>query len=135
MQDISHEIRRVERQGQLGVLLLLDLDHLKLVNDTAGHAAGDQIIVQVAGLLKRASREQDFVARISGDEFAIAYAAMDEQQGMEKARQLLERINALKPRYGGRTLNITASVGMVTFPQQGKVPVELMAKADAAICA
>lgn len=135
LQDISHEIRRVERQGQLGVLLLLDLDHLKLVNDTAGHAAGDQIIVQVAGLLKRASREQDFVARISGDEFAIAYAAMGEQQGMDKARQLLERINALKPRYGGRTLNITASVGMVTFPQQGKVPVELMAKADAAICA
>jgi diguanylate cyclase (GGDEF)-like protein/PAS domain S-box-containing protein len=135
LQDISHEIRRVERQGQLGVLLLLDLDHLKLVNDTAGHAAGDQIIVQVAGLLKRASREQDFLARISGDEFAVAYSAMSEQQGMEKARQLLERINALKPRYGGRTLNITASVGMVTFPQQGKVPVELMAKADAAICA
>lgn len=135
LEDLSHEIRRVERQGQLGVLLLLDLDHLKLVNDTAGHAAGDQIIVQVAGLLKRASREQDFVARISGDEFAIAYAAMSEQQGMDKARQLLERINALKPRFGGRTLNITASVGMVTFPQEGKVPVELMAKADAAICA
>jgi diguanylate cyclase (GGDEF)-like protein/PAS domain S-box-containing protein len=135
LQDLSHEIRRIERQEQLGVLLLLDLDHLKLVNDTAGHAAGDQIIVQVAGLLKRASREQDFVARISGDEFAIAYAAMSEQQGMEKARQLLERINALKPRYGGRTLNITASIGMVTFPQEGKVPVELMAKADAAICA
>ncbi len=135
LQDISHEIRRVERQGQLGVLLLLDLDHLKLVNDTAGHAAGDQIIVQVAGLLKRASREQDFVARISGDEFAVAYAAMSEEQGMEKAHQLLERINALKPRYGGRTLNITASIGMVMFPQQGKVPVELMAKADAAICA
>ena len=135
LQDLSHEIRRVERQEQLGVLLLLDLDHLKLVNDTAGHAAGDQIIVQVAGLLKRASREQDFVARISGDEFAMAYAAMSEQQGMEKARELLDRINALKPRYGGRTLNITASVGMVTFPQEGKVPVELMAKADAAICA
>lgn len=135
LQDLSHEIRRVERQGQLGVLLLLDLDHLKLINDTAGHAAGDQIIVQVAGLLNRASREQDFVARISGDEFAIAYATMDEAQGMEKARQLLERINALKPRFGGRILSITASVGMVTFPREGKVPVELMAKADAAICA
>jgi diguanylate cyclase (GGDEF)-like protein/PAS domain S-box-containing protein len=135
LQDISHEIRRVERQEQLGVLLLIDLDHLKLVNDTAGHAAGDQIIVQVAGLLKRASRDQDLLARISGDEFAVAYSAMSELQGMEKARQLLERINALKPRFGGRTLNITASVGMVTFPQQGKVPVELMAKADAAICA
>jgi diguanylate cyclase (GGDEF)-like protein/PAS domain S-box-containing protein len=135
LQDLSYEIRRIERQSQLGVLLLIDLDHLKLVNDTAGHAAGDQIIVQVAGLLKRASREQDFIARISGDEFAVAYTAMDERQGMDKAKDLLDRINALKPRYGGRVLNITASIGLVTFPQQGKVPVELMAKADAAICA
>ena len=133
LEDLSHEIRRVERHGQFGVLLLVDLDHLKLVNDTAGHAAGDQIIVQVAGLLKRASRDQDFLARISGDEFAVAYTAMSENQGFEKANQLLERINTLKPRYGGRTLNISASIGMVTFPQQGKVPVELMAKADAAM--
>jgi len=135
LEDLNHEIRRVERDDQLGVLLLIDLDHLKLVNDTAGHAAGDQIIVQVAGLLKRASREQDFLARISGDEFAVAYSAMSEEQGIEKAHQLLERINALKPRYGGRTLNISASVGVVTFPKQGKVPVELMAKADAAMSA
>ncbi|GEM_PF-1288308 len=133
LEDLNHEIRRVERHGQFGVLLLVDLDHLKLVNDTAGHAAGDQIIVQVAGLLKRASRDQDFLARISGDEFAVAYSAMNENQGYEKAARLLERINALKPRYGGRTLNISASVGMVTFPKQGKVPVELMAKADAAM--
>jgi diguanylate cyclase (GGDEF)-like protein/PAS domain S-box-containing protein len=133
VEDLNHEIRRVERHGQYGVLLLIDIDHLKLVNDTAGHAAGDQIIVQVAGLLKRASRDQDFLARISGDEFAVAYSAMSEDQGFEKAAQLLERINELKPRYGGRTLNISASVGMVTFPHQGKVPVELMAKADAAM--
>jgi diguanylate cyclase (GGDEF)-like protein/PAS domain S-box-containing protein len=133
LEELDHEIRRVERNGQLGVLLLIDLDHLKLVNDTAGHAAGDQIIVQVAGMLKYASREEDFLARISGDEFAVAYSAMSEDQGLQKARQLLECINALKPKYGGRTLNISASVGVVTFPQQGKVPVELMAKADAAM--
>jgi len=131
--DLTHEIRRVEQHGQLGVLLLIDLDHLKLVNDTAGHAAGDQIIVQVAGLLKRASCEQDLLARVSGDEFALASSAMDDKQGLEKAHGLLERINDLKPRFGGRTLNISASIGVVTFPGQGKVPVELLAKADAAM--
>ena len=131
--DLNHEIRRIERHGQVGVLVLIDLDHLKLVNDTAGHAAGDQIIVQVAGLLKRASREQDLLARVSGDEFAIAYAAMDEQQGLEKAQQILAQISALKPRYGGRTINISASIGVVTFPRHGVVPVELLAKADAAM--
>ncbi len=133
LEDLDHEIRRVERHGQLGVLLLIDLDHLKLLNDTAGHAAGDQIIVQVAGLLKRASRDQDFLARISGDEFAVAYSTISEEDGLNKAQQLLERINSLRPKYGGRVLNITASVGLVTFPLQGKVPVELMAKADAAM--
>ena len=93
LEELEHEIRRVERQDQFGVLLLLDLDHLRLVNDTAGHAAGDQIIVQVAGLLKCASREQDYLARISGDEFAVAYSEMDEEQGMKKARQLLEAVH------------------------------------------
>jgi len=133
LEELNHEIRRVERLGQLGVLLLIDLDHLKLVNDTAGHAAGDQIIMDVAGLLKCASREEDFLARISGDEFAVAYSVMSDEQGLQKARQLVTSINSLKPRYAGRTLNISASVGVVTFPHQGKVPVELMAKADAAL--
>lgn len=133
LEQLEQEIRRADRQGQVGVLLLIDLDHLKLVNDTAGHAAGDQIIVQVAGLLNCASREQDSLARISGDEFALAFSEMSEEQGMQKTRKLLESISSLKPRYGGRTLNISASVGLVTFPQQGKVPVELMAKADAAM--
>ncbi|MGD2074487.1 MAG: EAL domain-containing protein [Gammaproteobacteria bacterium] len=135
IQDLHHEIRRIERHRQLGVLLLIDIDHLKLINDTAGHSAGDQIIVQVAGLLKRASREQDLLARISGDEFAVAYSVMTEAQGMERAQTLLERINGLKPRYGGRTLNISASIGLVSFPAKGKVPVELLAKADAAMSA
>ncbi len=135
LQDLALEIRRVESQRRLGVLLLFDLDHLKLVNDTAGHAAGDQIIVQIAGLLRRTSANQDLLARISGDEFALAFSAQDQNQGMEKARQLLNCINDLKLRFGRRSLNISASVGMVTFPNQGKVPVELLAKADAAICA
>jgi len=133
IQDLNHEIRRVERDRQSGVLLLIDIDHLKLINDTAGHAAGDQIIVQIAGLLKRASREQDFIARVSGDEFAVAYSGMDETLGIEKAAELLERIGRLKPRYGGRSLNVSASIGIVTFPAQGKAPVELLAKADAAM--
>ena len=133
IQDLNHEIRRVERDEQTGVLLLIDIDHLKLINDTAGHAAGDQIIVQIAGLLKRASREQDFLARVSGDEFAVAYPGMDESMGIEKAGELLERIGGLKPRYGGRSLNVSASIGIVTFPAQGKAPVELLAKADAAM--
>jgi diguanylate cyclase (GGDEF)-like protein/PAS domain S-box-containing protein len=133
IQDLGREIRRMEGAEQTGVLLLIDLDHLKLVNDTAGHAAGDQIIVQVAGLLKRALREEDLLARISGDEFAAACSGMDDNKGMEKARQLLQSINKLKPLLGGRATNISASIGIVSIPRDGRQPVELLAKADAAM--
>ena len=133
IQDLGHEISRLEVCEQTGVLLLIDLDHLKLVNDTAGHAAGDQIIVQVAGLLKRACRDEDLLARISGDEFALAFPNMSEQHGTEKAQQLLESINTLKPRHEGREINISASVGQVTIPKHGNLPIDLLAKADAAM--
>lgn len=133
LQDLGHEINRLEVCEQTGVLILIDLDHLKLVNDTAGHAAGDQIIVQVAGLLKKACREEDMLARISGDEFALAYPNMSEKHGIEKAQQLLEHINGLKPNLGGRAINISASAGVVTIPKHGNQPIDLMAKADAAM--
>lgn len=133
LQDLGHEINRLEVCEQTGVLLLIDLDHLKLVNDTAGHAAGDQIIVQVSSLLKRACRDEDLLARISGDEFAVAFPSMSEQHGLEKAQQLLASINGLRPRFGGREINISASIGAVSIPKHGKLPVDLLAKADAAM--
>lgn len=135
LKDLEHEIRRVERTGQSGALVLLDLDHLKLINDTFGHSAGDEIIVQVAGLLKRVSRSEDLLARLSGDEFALAFPAMDGVQAREKAEQLLQRIKELKPTLRGRVMNLSASIGIATFPEQGMAPVELLAKADTAMYA
>jgi diguanylate cyclase (GGDEF)-like protein/PAS domain S-box-containing protein len=135
LKDLEHEIRRLERVGQSGVLMLVDLDHLKLINDTSGHFAGDEMIVQVAGLLKRLSRNEDLLARLSGDEFALAFPSMGEGQAMEKARQLLDRIKELKPQLGGRTVNLSASIGVAMFPQHGTAPVELLAKADTAMYA
>ncbi|MCA1804321.1 MAG: EAL domain-containing protein [Xanthomonadaceae bacterium] len=135
LKDLEHEVRRVERVSQSGALMLVDLDHLKLINDTSGHFAGDEMIVQVAGLLKRLSRDEDLIARLSGDEFALAFPAMDEAHAMEKARQLLDRIQELKPRLGDRTVNLSASIGVALFPQHGNAPVELLAKADTAMYA
>lgn len=135
LKDLEHEVRRVERVNQSGALMLVDLDHLKLINDTSGHFAGDEMIVQVAGLLKRQSRDEDLIARLSGDEFALAFPSMDEKRAMEKARQLLERIQELKPRLGDRTVNLSASIGVALFPQHGSAPVELLAKADTAMYA
>ncbi|MFA7388614.1 MAG: bifunctional diguanylate cyclase/phosphodiesterase, partial [Thiohalobacteraceae bacterium] len=104
-------------------------------NDTAGHAMGDDLIVQIAGVLKRFSRAEDLVARVSGDEFAMAFPDMDAEQAREKARAVLEAVAECRPLHQGRALNVSASIGLVAFPECGGDAVELLAKADTAMYA
>jgi len=133
--DLAHEVRRAESLDRAGVLMLIDLDHFKLVNDSAGHSLGDQIIIQAAGNLARLCRTEDLLARISGDEFAAAFPDMTEAQARDKATQILAAVNAVRAVHRGQPLNITASIGMVRFPQHGRDAVDLMAKVDAAMFA
>lgn len=133
--DLAHEIRHAQARGRSGVLMLIDLDHLKMVNDTAGHSVGDELIVQIAGALRRLSRNEDLVARLSGDEFAMAFPDIDTQQARDKARAVLEAISECRPMHKGRPLNISASIGLVGFPERGSDVVELLAKADTAMYA
>ncbi len=133
--DLAHEIRRAQARGGHGILMLIDLDHLKMINDTAGHAVGDEIIVQVAGVLTAQSRGEDLVARVSGDEFAVAFPEMTLEQAKEKAAQILEAIGECKPRQTKLPVSVSASIGMVMFPDQASEAVELMALADTAMYA
>ena len=133
MEDLVREVRRSERHQSQGALLLLDLDHFKLINDTAGHAAGDDVIVQVGALLRRLARNEDLIARLSGDEFALSFPDISTDQALVRGRQILEQIALLKPREGGKVRNITASIGVVVFPEHGNEIVDLLAKADTAM--
>ncbi len=135
MEDLSREVAIAARQGQSGALLLIDLDHFKLVNDTAGHAAGDEVVVQVGGMLRRLSRNVDLVARLSGDEFVIALINTTPAQASRRAGEILKQLSQLHPTYGGRILNTTASIGIVIYPEHGSSPNELLAKADTAMYA
>ncbi len=133
--DLAHEIRRAQSRNRAGILMLIDLDHLKLVNDTAGHSVGDELIVQIAGVLGRLCRNEDLLARLSGDEFAMAFPDMDAQQGQAKARAVLDAIAEHRPLHKGRALRVSASIGVVSFPASGGDAVELLAKADTAMYA
>lgn len=135
MDDLVREIERARRQDQMGAVLLIDLDHFKLVNDTAGHAAGDEVIIQMAGLLRGLARNIDLVARLSGDEFAVALLNVSPEQASRRADEILNFIRQLRPTYGGKILNTSATIGIVTFPEHGTNPVELLAKADTAMYA
>lgn len=117
-------------------IFLLDLDRFKAVNDTFGHAAGDQLLKQVASRLSSEIREQDIVARLGGDEFAIIQKLKTPNQ--EAAISLALRIIGVitKPfELDGHTASVGTSIGIVLCPEQGIDRSELMKKADLALYA
>ena len=96
---------------------MMDLDHFKAVNDTVGHQEGDKVLRAVAAVLRRCSRESDFVARYGGEEFAmfLPHATVDE------ACQVAERIRSLVARDrdpGDHGLQVSVSVGVAQFPSR-----------------
>src|SRR5690606_38161685 len=91
------------RYGATAVLLYVDLDGFKGVNDALGHAAGDAALVQVAELLVASVRESDAVGRLGGDEFALLLLNAGLEEGQEKARRLTEALAASTFEWKGRT--------------------------------
>jgi diguanylate cyclase (GGDEF)-like protein len=132
---LDRELERSRRfEAPLG-LLMMDLDDFKLVNDTYGHQQGDEVLAQVAGVLRDHSRELDTPARYGGEEMAVVLP----QTGVEGAEMLAERIReaveALRvPRVrGGGVLRVTASFGVASVPDAASDRDSLVAAADAAL--
>jgi diguanylate cyclase (GGDEF)-like protein len=120
------------RGAQLGVLFV-DLDEFKLVNDSLGHAGGDELLKEAARRLQAGVRAGDTVARIAGDEFAIVLAdlARAEDAAMV-AQKLIERLSA-PVAVGGHELFVSASIGVALFPADGEDVETLLGAADAAM--
>jgi len=119
-----------------GAMLLIDLDHFKTINDALSHDVGDHVLKLVAERLCNTIGEEDFVARIGGDEFVVVISRKQEESIEELAGYIAEKIvNALcEPfKLDNRILNIGASVGIVLFPQQGKTELDIMRRADMAL--
>jgi len=133
MEDLDREINLAKRQKTKGAVLLIDLDHFKLINDTAGHAAGDEVIVQLAGQLRKLTRNVDLSARLSGDEFVLAFVNTDISQLQKRVDEIINKINQLKPMYSGKVMNLSASIGVAIYPDHACTPAEVLARADAAM--
>ncbi|HEX7638681.1 MAG TPA: EAL domain-containing protein [Burkholderiaceae bacterium] len=121
------------RTGHAMSVLLIDLDRFKEVNDVLGHPVGDELLNQVAGRLSRELRRTtDTVARIGGDEFAVLLPAQGREGAAMLARQLLGALDT-PVTIEGQTVDVSGSIGIATFPEDGATPTELMAHADSAM--
>jgi len=120
------------RRGTPGSLLLLDLDHFKVVNDTLGHAAGDTVLVELARLLGTLRRPGDEIARIGGDEFVLVLEGIPAEAGRMVAERLRRAVHEHRFEVGNRRFDLGVSLGVV--PIDGRLnAAELLALADAAL--
>ncbi len=116
---LGREVDRVARSGESALLLTLDIDHFKRVNDRWGHAAGDQVLRAVASALVESVRPMDLVARVGGEEFAIILpncASTFGQTVAERVRRRVERV-PVGLALSGKQVSVTVSVGGAFAPQ------------------
>jgi diguanylate cyclase (GGDEF)-like protein len=116
--------------GQVG-LVMVDLDGFKAINDTGGHAAGDRLLKRVAAGLQEATRRNEVACRLGGDEFAVVVPRLASREALVAlADRLHERLDLDVPFSDGRTLRITASMGLAVFPQDADNADDLVNTAD-----
>jgi diguanylate cyclase (GGDEF)-like protein/PAS domain S-box-containing protein len=133
-EELDRHVSRTERYGAEGALLVLDLDDFKIVNDTLGHSAGDELIVAVARLLKAQLRDTDVVARLGGDEFAVLLPAGGLEEAEAVAAKLVRAVREESIVVGARrSRRITTSVGVAPFGAGDVGGTEMLVNADLAM--
>ncbi len=130
---LEQAISRADREKEKIAVLFLDLDNFKSINDSLGHSMGDKVLQKVAGRLTILIREQDTIARLSGDEFAIVLEQIDDETAAAHvAKKILDSIQ--QPIHiGSHEFNISVTIGISQFPDNGIEIDTLIKNADAAM--
>ncbi|MDQ3618022.1 MAG: EAL domain-containing protein [Pseudomonadota bacterium] len=119
-------------QGHVHSLLYLDLDQFKVVNDTSGHIAGDELLRQLAGLLQHQLREHDTLARLGGDEFGVLLENCAPDDALRVAEKLRAAVADFSFAWQDRTFNVGVSVGLVNFHDGAMTLIDILSRADEA---
>ncbi len=133
-EQLEQAVRAARRSGEPIVVMLLDLDRFKTINDTLGHPVGDQALREAGLRVRGALRDSDVVARLGGDEFAVLLASGDADRAPSVALKVLK---ALESPFvvEGQSMDLGASIGIARFPQHGDDAASLMRAADVAMYA
>ncbi len=130
---LEHALQAAQRDGRIVAVILMDLNKFKEINDTMGHAAGDQVLKNVAQRLQAALRDVDTVARLGGDEFVLVLA---DQPNLRHALKMIDRVRSAMAgsmAVNGRQLSVGASMGVAVWPNDGRTAGDLLHAADVAM--
>lgn len=128
---LEDEIRNAEKNSTSVALLMIDIDNFKVYNDNCGHFMGDLVIEQLGKILKEQIRESDIAARFGGEEFTVILPGINKKDAYlvaEKIRNKVKEGIVVSNKY--KYPNITISIGVSIFPENGKTPSELVKTAD-----
>jgi diguanylate cyclase (GGDEF)-like protein len=132
-EQMSRVLPQALRIGASAALLYLDLDRFKGINDTMGHAAGDEVLVEVAARLARCTRRSDVVARVGGDEFLVLVTDLANDHALSSVAAKIHTLLAEPFSVRGRECWLGASIGIAVFPRDGEDGDALMRHADLAL--
>ncbi len=131
-QRLRRAVLSAQQHGRHHVLCYIDLDQFKLINDTAGHAAGDALLQQVRGRLTNEFRERDTFARLGGDEFGLLLEECTLSEASRIAETIVATLGEWRFVWEGRSLQVGASAGVVAITTQSESETQILSQADVA---
>ena len=133
--ELNRHVEECRRYGVRGALLVLDLDHFKEVNDSLGHAVGDDLLNALSDVLRDRLRGTDVVARLGGDEFAVLLPHADRKAAEQVAQNIVQAVHAHTAGLADTRRDVTVSIGGVVVDSEALTASDLLSSADAAMYA
>lgn len=131
---LRNSLKHCARKGEPLSVVAVDVDHFKMFNDTHGHDAGDMVLAAVGEAMQRLCDGDEIAARPGGEEFTLILPRCDAPAALQRAEALRDAVQQIRVRYGEGTLpRVTLSLGVVSYPEDGTTPQDLLTTADAAL--
>jgi len=130
---LKQSVSAMERKNSSGMLLFIDIDHFKKINDNYGHQVGDKVLQMLAQRITSACREEDTLGRLSGDEFLLIAEDVKDHHSIHRVLQKIQSTFLTPYEISNLSLHITASIGIALYPKDGHTPEELINAADQAM--